>query len=104
MVMVGRPAESNQMSLAHERQVFERRSNGEGRRVSCTLITGFLGSGKTTLVRHILRHRSDLRIAVLVNDYADLDIDSLLLDTPSVNAAFGLPSVSLVNGTLSTFS
>lgn len=98
MAIVGRPAESNQMSLAHERQIFERRTVGEGRPVSCTLVTGFLGSGKTTLVRHILHHRSDLRIAVLVNDYADLDIDSLLLDTPSVNAAFGLPSVSLVNG------
>lgn len=90
------PARSNQMSLAFERQVFEKRSE-EGKRLSCTLITGFLGSGKTTLVRHILQHRAHLRIAVLVNDYADLDIDSLLLDT-SVNSAFGLPSVSLVNG------
>ncbi|KAI5062940.1 hypothetical protein GOP47_0021487 [Adiantum capillus-veneris] len=98
MMIVGTPAESNQMSLALERQIFERRSNGEGLRASCTLITGFLGSGKTTLVRHILHHRAELRIAVLVNDYADLDIDSLLLDTHSVNAAFGLPSVSLVNG------
>lgn len=85
------------MSMAFERQVFERRSE-ERSRLSCTLITGFLGSGKTTLVRHILQHRAHLRIAVLVNDYAELDIDSLLLNNSSVNSAFGLPSLSLVNG------
>jgi G3E family GTPase len=44
-----------------------------------TIITGFLGSGKTTLLNQILSHREDLKIAVLVNEFGDINIDSQLL-------------------------
>jgi len=44
-----------------------------------TIITGFLGSGKTTLLNHILRNRQDLKVAVLVNEFGDINIDSQLL-------------------------
>ena len=44
-----------------------------------TLITGFLGSGKTTLLNQILSNRQDLKVAVLVNEFGDIDIDSKLL-------------------------
>ncbi|PSB05107.1 CobW family GTP-binding protein [Merismopedia glauca] len=44
-----------------------------------TIITGFLGSGKTTLLNHILQNRQDLKVAVLVNEFGDIDIDSQLL-------------------------
>lgn len=44
-----------------------------------TIITGFLGSGKTTLLNQILRNRQDLKVAVLVNEFGDIDIDSQLL-------------------------
>jgi G3E family GTPase len=44
-----------------------------------TIITGFLGSGKTTLLNHILTNRNDLKVAVLVNEFGDIDIDSQLL-------------------------
>ena len=46
-----------------------------------TIVTGFLGSGKTTLINHILNHRHQLKIAVLVNEFGDIDIDSKLLVT-----------------------
>ena len=46
-----------------------------------TIITGFLGSGKTTLINHILNHRQRLKIAVLVNEFGDINIDSQLLVT-----------------------
>lgn len=44
-----------------------------------TIITGFLGSGKTTLLNHILQNNQDLKVAVLVNEFGDIDIDSQLL-------------------------
>jgi G3E family GTPase len=44
-----------------------------------TIITGFLGSGKTTLLNHVLQNRQDLKVAVLVNEFGDIDIDSQLL-------------------------
>lgn len=44
-----------------------------------TIITGFLGSGKTTLLNHILSNRQDLKVAILVNEFGDINIDSQLL-------------------------
>lgn len=44
-----------------------------------TIITGFLGSGKTTLLNHILHNRQDLKVAILVNEFGDINIDSQLL-------------------------
>jgi G3E family GTPase len=44
-----------------------------------TIITGFLGSGKTTLLNQILKNKQDLKVAVLVNEFGDINIDSQLL-------------------------
>lgn len=44
-----------------------------------TIITGFLGSGKTTLLNYILQNKEDLKVAVLVNEFGDINIDSQLL-------------------------
>lgn len=45
-----------------------------------TLIGGYLGAGKTTLVNHLLRHADGLRLAVLVNEFGDLPIDADLIE------------------------
>jgi G3E family GTPase len=44
-----------------------------------TIITGFLGSGKTTLLNHILHNRQNLKVAVIVNEFGDINIDAQLL-------------------------
>jgi cobalamin biosynthesis protein CobW len=48
-------------------------------RIPVTIITGFLGSGKTTLIRHLLTHNQGRRIAVIVNEFGELGIDGDLL-------------------------
>jgi G3E family GTPase len=49
--------------------------------IPVTLIGGWLGAGKTTLVNHLLRERGDRRIAVLVNDFGELPIDDALIES-----------------------
>ena len=49
------------------------------RRVPATIITGFLGAGKTSLVRHLLAHADGRRLAVIVNEFGELGIDRELL-------------------------
>src|SRR6202043_1283657 len=48
-------------------------------RVPCTIVTGFLGAGKTTLIRHVLAHADGRRLAVLVNEFGDVGIDGEIL-------------------------
>jgi cobalamin biosynthesis protein CobW len=48
-------------------------------RVPCTIVTGFLGSGKTTLIRHVLAHANGRRLAVIVNEFGDVGIDGEVL-------------------------
>jgi cobalamin biosynthesis protein CobW len=44
-------------------------------RTPATVITGFLGAGKTSLVRHLLAQAGGRRLAVLVNEFGELGID-----------------------------
>ena len=48
-------------------------------KIPATIVTGFLGSGKTTLLSNVLKQANGLRIAVIVNEFGELDIDSELL-------------------------
>ena len=48
-------------------------------KIPATVVTGFLGSGKTTLVRHLLESARGRRIALIINEFGDLGIDGELL-------------------------
>jgi cobalamin biosynthesis protein CobW len=48
-------------------------------KVPCTIVTGFLGAGKTTLVRHVLTNANGRRLAVIVNEFGDVGIDGEIL-------------------------
>ena len=62
------------------------------------LLTGYLGSGKTTLVNHILANKQGIRFAVIVNDLGEVTIDADLIVKGNrgmgVLAGFFLGSVS----------
>jgi cobalamin biosynthesis protein CobW len=48
-------------------------------KVPCSIVTGFLGAGKTTLVRHLLQNAKGRRLAVIVNEFGDVGIDGEIL-------------------------
>ena len=71
-------------------------------RIPVTIVTGFLGSGKTTLIRHLLTHNQGRRIAVIVNEFGELGIDGELLRSCQVCPEDEEPNniVELTNGCL----
>jgi cobalamin biosynthesis protein CobW len=44
-------------------------------RIPATVITGFLGAGKTTLIRHLLKHADGRRLALVINEFGDIGVD-----------------------------
>jgi cobalamin biosynthesis protein CobW len=73
-------------------------------KIPVTVITGFLGSGKTTLIRHLLTNNQGRRIAVIVNEFGELGIDGDLLRScevcPDGTEAPTSNIVELTNGCL----
>ena len=67
-------------------------------RVPCTIVTGFLGSGKTTLIRHVLANANGRRLAVIVNEFGDVGIDGEILKSCGIESCSEDSIVELANG------
>ncbi len=77
----------------------------DGRRVPVTLLGGYLGAGKTTVINEMLA-RADRPIAVMVNDVGDINIDAKLIerqDGDTLDLSGGCVCCSLKNGFLEAF-
>ena len=66
--------------------------------VPITLITGYLGSGKTTLINYLLKNASGYKMAVIVNDIGEVNIDADLIEKGGVVAGKDDNLVALQNG------
>ena len=72
-----------------------------------TVIGGFLGAGKTTMLNHLLENASGTRFAVLVNDFGELNIDERLItrhDGETIALANGCMCCSMADGFISALS
>ena len=66
--------------------------------VPVTLLTGYLGAGKTTLINHVLGNQEGYKCAVIVNDIGEVNIDAELIQKAGVVTQKDTNLVPLTNG------
>jgi cobalamin biosynthesis protein CobW len=69
-------------------------------KVPVTIVTGFLGAGKTTLIRHTLEHAKGRRLALIINEFGDLGVDGAILKGCGIASCPEENIVELTNGCL----
>lgn len=67
-------------------------------KIPATIVTGFLGAGKTTLMRHVLQNARGRRIAVIVNEFGAIGIDGALLQDCGIEGCDDGSIIELANG------
>ena len=67
-------------------------------KIPATVITGFLGAGKTTLIRHLIESSKGCRLAVIVNEFGDVGVDGEILRTCAIPDCPAENIVELANG------
>lgn len=67
-------------------------------KIPATVITGFLGAGKTTLIRHMLQEAKGRRIALIINEFGDLGVDGGVLKGCGIESCSDDDIVELNNG------
>ncbi len=67
-------------------------------RIPATIVTGFLGAGKTTLIRHLLENAGGRRIALIVNEFGDVGFDGQVLSDCGSEACGADDIIELANG------
>jgi cobalamin biosynthesis protein CobW len=67
-------------------------------KIPVTIVTGFLGSGKTTLIRHVLIHAHGRRLALIINEFGDVGVDGDILKSCGATSCAEENIVELTNG------
>jgi cobalamin biosynthesis protein CobW len=69
-------------------------------KIPVTIVTGFLGAGKTTLIRHVLEHAGGRRLALIVNEFGDVGVDGEILRSCGIESCPEEAIVELASGCL----
>jgi cobalamin biosynthesis protein CobW len=69
-------------------------------KIPVTIVTGFLGAGKTTLIRHVLENERERRLALIVNEFGDVGVDGEILKSCGIESCPEENIVELANGCL----
>ncbi len=72
--------------------------DGSMNKIPATIVTGFLGAGKTTLIQHLLENADGKRIALIVNEFGDIGFDGGLLAACGIEGCSDDEIVELSNG------
>jgi len=67
-------------------------------KIPATIVTGFLGAGKTTLIRHLLRNPKGRRLALIINEFGDVGVDADILNGCGDLACSAENIIELANG------
>ncbi len=68
------------------------------RKIPATIVTGFLGAGKTSLIRHLLGHAQGRRIALVINEFGDQGVDREIIRACGIQGCRDEDVVELANG------
>ena len=67
-------------------------------KIPATVITGFLGAGKTTMIRNMLENANGKRIALIINEFGDLGVDRGIINGCGIEGCAEDDVVELANG------
>ena len=67
-------------------------------KIPATVVTGFLGAGKTSLIRHLLENARGRRLALVINEFGDLGIDREIISACGIEGCADDDIIELANG------
>lgn len=86
------------MAMKAEEAGMGKKATSDDNRTPVTVLSGFLGAGKTTFLNHLLSNQKGLKFGLVVNDVASVNVDAKQIRSQSLNNEGGIDTMELQNG------